>query len=79
MEMNKRHSSNIVMTLDAGGTNFVFSAISDFRHAVNPVTLPSCASSLSECIANIKKGFRCVETQLNGDSPKFCISGTGRL
>ncbi len=69
MEMNKRHSSNIVMTLDAGGTNFVFSAISDFRHAVNPVTLPSCASSLSECIANIKKGFRCVETQLNGDSP----------
>ena len=37
METEKR----IVMTLDAGGTNLVFSAIQDGKEIVSPITYPS--------------------------------------
>ena len=34
------HDERIVMTLDAGGTNFVFSAIQGCREIVEPICLP---------------------------------------
>ena len=43
-------SSPIVMTLDAGGTNFVFSAIQDNKEIVAPVSLPSNADDLEMCL-----------------------------
>jgi glucokinase len=47
----------IVMTLDAGGTNFVFSAVQANEEIIEPVRLPSNASDLDRCLETITKGF----------------------
>jgi glucokinase len=54
----------VVLTLDAGGTNFVFSAIKAGEEIVKPVHLPSCGSELELCLKNIIKGFEEVKGQL---------------
>lgn len=58
----------IVMTLDAGGTNFVFSAIQGGAEIVDPVILPACAHCLNSCMNNLVEGFTTVKKQLP-DSP----------
>lgn len=35
------NDKRVVMTLDAGGTNFVFSAMQANKEIVEPITLPS--------------------------------------
>lgn len=50
----------IVMTLDAGGTNLVFSAIRGGREIVAPVVLPAAADRLETCLGNLVKGFTAV-------------------
>jgi glucokinase len=42
-----------VMTLDSGGTNFVFSAISDEKEVVKPIVLSAKCSSLDEMLKMI--------------------------
>jgi len=54
----------IVMTLDAGGTNFVFSAIQRGEEIVTPVTMPSNASDLDKCLSTLIKGFRKIKEAL---------------
>ncbi len=54
----------IVMTLDAGGTNFVFSAIQGGEEVVEPITLPSAADNLELCLANLRNGFHAVRSKL---------------
>lgn len=57
--------SNIeVMTLDAGGTNFVFSAFCDGKELVNPVRLPAHADDLSQCLNSLIEGFTQVAKSL---------------
>ena len=51
----------IVMTLDAGGTNFVFSAIQSNREIVEPITLPSQSHDLPLCLKTIIEGFSQVQ------------------
>ncbi len=53
-----------VMTLDAGGTNFVFGAISSFNEIMDPIHLPSAANNIELCLANIKNGFHAVRSRL---------------
>lgn len=60
--------SRIVVTLDAGGTNFVFSAIQGNEYIVRPITLPSNASDLDNCLATLVKGFDAIIKSL-GNSP----------
>jgi glucokinase len=55
----------VVLTLDAGGTNFVFSAVQSDREVVDPITLPSNAHELEACLDTIVAGF----TRLRGESP----------
>ncbi|OVE79183.1 hypothetical protein BVY01_03315 [bacterium I07] len=56
------HDSRNVLTLDAGGTNFVFSAIQANREIIDPVTLPSQGENLDRCLATIRSGFhQCFE------------------
>ncbi len=62
--MNFEHEQRIVMTLDAGGTNFVFSAIRGNAEIVHPVTFPSHAGNLHECLATIVDGFTEIKKQL---------------
>lgn len=47
----------IILTLDAGGTNFRFSAIQDGNLLAPKVKLPAQADDLEKCLNNIKKGF----------------------
>ncbi len=58
----------VVMTLDAGGTNFVFSAIRSGREVVDKVALPAVADDLEGCYAQLIAGFSQVEQQL-GERP----------
>lgn len=52
------------MTLDAGGTNLVFSAIRGGEEVVMPITLPSCACHLEQCLGQLATGFSLVREQL---------------
>jgi len=55
--MNPDTDNRIILTLDAGGTNFVFSAFQANIAIVESINLPSEARSLKKCIGNIIKGF----------------------
>jgi glucokinase len=49
----------LVLTLDAGGTNFVFNAIQDFRLVLQqPVVLPAAGDDLDRSLGNLIAGFR---------------------
>ena len=51
------HDERIVMTLDAGGTNFVFSAIQGCREIVEPICLPAASDDLERCLSVLVEGF----------------------
>lgn len=51
----------IVLTLDAGGTNFRFSAVRQGRQLGRTVAMPSNGDNLEHCLANILEGFRAVK------------------
>jgi len=54
----------IVMTLDAGGTNFVFSAMQANKEIVNAISLPSNADNLPKCLKTLEDGFSKIKKQL---------------
>lgn len=67
--MNSTHIApdtdrRIVMTLDAGGTNFVFSAMQSNRPVVGSFALPAHADHLPRSLAMIVEGFERVQAQL---------------
>ena len=47
----------VVLTLDAGGTNFDFSALQGSNELSDPIRLPSDADQLDKCLANVISGF----------------------
>jgi glucokinase len=51
------NDKRIVLTLDAGGTNFVFTAIQGNKKIAGPITLPSNSHNLDACINTIFEGF----------------------
>ncbi len=55
--MRTDNDRRIVVTLDAGGTNFVFSAIQANQEIVEPLTLPSGGHDLATCLRTIVDGF----------------------
>lgn len=54
----------VVVTLDAGGTNLVFSAMQGYEFIVEPITYPANADNLDACLATIIKGFEEVMAKL---------------
>lgn len=62
----------IVMTLDAGGTNFVFSAIQANRAVVESFALPAHSGDLERSLATLVEGFERVQAQL--PAPPVAIS-----
>ncbi len=62
----------LVLTLDAGGTNFVFSAVQGDREVVEAVTLPSNAHDLTLCLDTIVLGFTKVKER--APAPPVAIS-----
>jgi len=64
--MKNDDDKRIVMTLDAGGTNFVFSAIRGNTDIIDPITLPSNANDLNACLTTIIDGFNKVKKNIQG-------------
>ena len=62
-----RHDQRTVMTLDAGGTNFVFSAIRGNQNIVETICLPAVSDNLNGCLTVLKKGFSAVKRQLENE------------
>ncbi len=61
--MSTTSDNRIVMTLDAGGTNFRFAAMRGQKAVTKTVALPSNADNLDRCLANIVEGFTRVKKQ----------------
>ena len=64
MPMQLRDDTRVVMTLDAGGTNFVFGAMRGGEEIVDPVNLPAEGDDLQKSVANILDGFSQVEAAI---------------
>jgi glucokinase len=65
--MNYNSDERIVMTLDAGGTNFRFSAIQGGEQIVEEIRIDSNAHNLDICLNNIIEGFTKVKKSLPKD------------
>ncbi len=63
-----RNDRRVVVTLDAGGTNLVFSAMRGYEYIIEPISYPSNAHDLDLCLATMLRGFREVLAQLE-ESP----------
>ena len=61
--MDSRDDRPIVLTLDAGGTNFRFSAICGNKPVTDTVAMPSNGDDLGKCLANIVEGFTLIKKQ----------------
>lgn len=75
--MNLQADNRIVMTLDAGGTNFVFNAIQGGEEMFDPIRIKSKGNTLEEVLKKILDGFRMVKQELK-DPPvaiSFCFPG----
>jgi len=72
MQQAPENDRRTVMTLDAGGTNFVFSAMQANRPVVAGFALPAHADQLEPSLATIVEGFQRVQAQL--PSPPVAIS-----
>ncbi len=59
-----QHDNRTVVTLDAGGTNFVFGAMQANEFVIEPITLPSQSDNLDTCLAQLVKGFKMVINKL---------------
>lgn len=57
--------NRVVITLDAGGTNFVFGAMQASEFIVEPYTTPSNADNLERCLATMVAGFEYIIDKLN--------------
>lgn len=62
----------VVLTLDAGGTNFVFSAICGNCEVCRPITMPADAADLDRCLDNIVQGFEGLIERM--ETPPVAIS-----
>jgi glucokinase len=60
------NDQRVVMTLDAGGTNFVFSALRGNRAVVDSFALPSSADNLERSLQTLLDGFHRVQEQIDG-------------
>lgn len=60
--------NRIVLTLDAGGTNFIFSAARSGEEIVEPIRIPAHGETLQDVLNSIISGFEQVKEKLQ-DSP----------
>jgi glucokinase len=70
--------ARVVLTLDAGGTNFVFSAMRGAREIAGPRTLPSRAHDLPASLATIVEGFEDVAARAGAPPAAISFAFPGR-
>ncbi|MBR5877078.1 MAG: ROK family protein [Alistipes sp.] len=59
-----RNDNRTVITLDAGGTNFVFGAMRGNKFIIDPITMPANAHDLDTCLSTMVSGFEQVIAQV---------------
>ena len=64
--MRYDNDSRIVLTLDAGGTNFVFNAVQAEKEIIEPVRISAGGENLAAILKNIAEGFRMVMSKIPG-------------
>lgn len=57
--------NRIVLTLDAGGTNFIFSAIKGNKLITTPYHLPAITNDINGCLDSLTNGFNHVISQIS--------------
>ena len=72
-----KNDKRVVMTLDAGGTNFVFSAMQGGRVIVPPVSEKAVSDDLEGCLGVLVDGFRKIYASLPAapDAISFAFPG----
>jgi glucokinase len=65
--MRYHNDHRIVMTLDAGGTNFVFCAVQDEEEIIQPISLPAYGENLTQVLQTIITGFSEVKARLQSN------------
>ncbi len=75
--MTYTNDKRTVLTLDAGGTNFVFSAISGNKEVVQPILMPANGDNLNLCLQTITDGFKAVKKQLTGEPSAISFAFPG--
>jgi len=65
--MDYKEDRRTVLTLDAGGTNFVFSAVRGGEPLGSPITLPSHGDELEACLDTLLEGFGRARDKVEGD------------
>ncbi len=77
MDQTLFNDKRTVLTLDAGGTNFVFSAQRAGKEIVEPVRKPSYGEDLERCIASMKEGFREIQQNLKDQAVAISFAFPG--
>ena len=75
--MDLQTDRRTVMTLDAGGTNFVFNAIQGGEEIFEPIRIKAKGAFLEDVLMKIMDGFRMVNDKLQGKpvAISFCFPG----
>lgn len=67
----------LVLTLDAGGTNFSFAALRGGQRVAEPVVLPAEAHDLDRSLANLFEGFQRVAEDAGGQAQAISFAFPG--
>ncbi len=71
------HDPRMVMTLDAGGTSFRFSAMRGNKAVTATTTLPSNADNLDQCLNNLIEGFTVTRGKCPGEPAAISFAFPG--
>ncbi len=77
--MRNNSDRSVVLTLDAGGTNFVFSAFQSDQEIVQSLTLPSVADNLENCIATIINGAKDIISKISNKPVALSVAFPGPI
>ncbi len=72
-----KDDKRVVMTLDAGGTNFVFSAYRGCEEVVEPITIPSNGDDLDLCLTGMINGFETIKNSLSDEPSAISFAFPG--
>jgi glucokinase len=75
--MTRPSDQRLVLTLDAGGTTFVFSAMRDYKDVVAPIELPARGDDLDACLAQIRNGFDDVHARTKREAAAISFAFPG--
>ena len=77
MDTNTSGDSRIILTLDAGGTNFVFSAIQANKEIIKPIRKPANSDNLDLLLKTVIEGFEEATQNIPGKAAAISFAFPG--